>query len=452
VSEPEQSPVPAQAMVALHAPPWLAPTAMHPVNATIALPGSKSMTNRALPLAALAESPTIVRGALRSRDTDLMVAGLRALGTRIDDATDDWSVAPAALRGPADVDCGLAGTVARFLVAMASLAEGPVRFDGDERARERPMRPLLDGLRQLGVRIDDDGRHALPLTVFGTGELPGGECAIDSSSSSQFVSALLLAAPRASDAIVVRHVGPALPSLPHIEMTVAMLRARGVVVVEDGGGGGDSHTWHVQPGPIRGGTVDVEPDLSNAAPFLAAALVTAGVVRIARWPVQTLQAGDAICRLLVQMGADIGIDGTDAADGTDLLGLTIRGTGTIHGIDEDLRDTPELVPTIAVLAALADRPSTLRGIGHMRGHETDRLAALAKEINGLGGDVTETPDGLRINPKPLHSGVFGTYNDHRLATSAAVLGLAVPGVLVENVATTAKTMPTFVELWGTLLR
>jgi 3-phosphoshikimate 1-carboxyvinyltransferase len=439
VSEPEQSLVSAQAMVALHAPPWPAPTAMHPVHATIALPGSKSMTNRALPLAALAESPTIVRGALRSRDTDLMVAGLRALGTRIDDSTDHWSVAPAALRGPADVDCGLAGTVARFLVAVASLAEGPVRFDGDPRARERPMRPLLDGLRQLGVRIDDDGRHALPLTVLGAGVLPGGECAIDSSSSSQFVSALLLAAPRASDAIVVRHVGPALPSLPHIEMTVAMLRARGVVVDD-----GERHRWQVQPGPIRGGTVDVEPDLSNAAPFLAAALVTGGVVRIARWPVQTLQAGDAICRLLVQMGADISTDDTD--------GLTIRGTGTIHGIDEDLRDTSELVPTIAVLAALADRPSTLRGVGHMRGHETDRLAALAKEINGLGGDVTETPDGLRITPKPLHGGVFGTYNDHRLATSAAVLGLAVPGVVVENIATTAKTMPTFVELWGTLLR
>jgi 3-phosphoshikimate 1-carboxyvinyltransferase len=417
---------------------WPAPTASKPVDATIALPGSKSITNRALPLAALADSLTTVRGALRSRDTDLMAAGLRALGTGIDDSGEDWFVAPAALRGPADIDCGLAGTVARFLVAVASLTEGPVRFDGDPRARERPMRPLLEGLRQLGVRIDDDGRHALPLTVFGTGQLPGGECVIDSSGSSQFISALLLAAPRAASAIVVRHVGPVVPSLPHIEMTVAMLRARGVVVDDS-----DPNTWRVEPGRLRGGTVEVEPDLSNAAPFLASALVTSGVVRIPRWPQNTLQAGDAIGRLLVQMGADIG---------TDADGLTIRGTGTIHGVDEDLRDTPELVPTVAILAALADRPSTLRGIGHMRGHETDRLAALAKEINGLGGDVTETPDGLHINPKPLHGGVFGTYNDHRLATSAAVLGLATPGVLVENIATTAKTMPTFVALWGTLLR
>jgi len=229
--------------------------------------------------------------------------------------------------------------------------------------------------------------------------------------------------------------------MPHIEMTVKMLRDRGVAVDDT-----EPNTWRVQPGPLRGGTVEVEPDLSNAAPFLAAALVTGGVVRIPRWPVHTLQAGDAICRLLAQMGADISTDDTDGP------GLTIRGTGTIHGVDEDLRDTSEIVPTIAVLAALADRPSTLRGIGHMRGHETDRLAALAKEINGLGGDVTETSDGLRINPKPLHGGVFGTYDDHRLATAAAVLALAVPGVLVENIATTTKTMPTFVELWGTLLR
>jgi 3-phosphoshikimate 1-carboxyvinyltransferase len=416
---------------------WPAPTATRAVDATIALPGSKSMTNRALPLAALADSPTTVRGALRSRDTDLMVGGLRALGAHVDDSGDDRSVVPAALRGPAVIDCGLAGTVARFLVAVAGLAQGPVRFDGDPRIRERPMRPLLDGLQQLGVRLDDDGRRGLPLTVLGTGELPGGECTIDSSSSSQFISALLLSAPRASAPVVVRHVGPALPSMPHIEMTVAMLRDRGVAVDDTA-----RDAWRVTPGPIHGGTIDVEPDLSNAAPFLAAALVTGGAVQIPRWPAHTLQAGDAICRLLTQLGAHITVDDD---------GLTIRSTGAIHGIDEDLRDTSELVPTIAVLAALADRPSMLRGIGHMRGHETDRLAALTKEINGLGGDVTETPDGLQINPKPLHSGVFGTYHDHRLATAAAVLGLAVPGVVVENIATTAKTMPTFLDLWSALL-
>jgi 3-phosphoshikimate 1-carboxyvinyltransferase len=366
-----------------------------------------------------------------------MSAGLRQLGVRIDDSSADWLVSPAVLRGPAAIDCGLAGTVMRFLVASAALAEGTVRFDGDRRARERPLLPLLGALRQLGVRIDDGGRGALPLTVDGDGHLRGGECTLDSSASSQFVSALLLAAPRADAEVVVRHVGPTLPSLPHIEMTVAMLRERGVIVDDS-----VTDTWRVQPGPIAGGTIVVEPDLSNAAPFLAAALVTAGVVRVPGWPLHTTQPGDRLRSLLTTMGADVTHD-----EG----GLTVRGGAVIHGIDADLRDNTELVPTLVALAALADGPSALRGIGHMRGHETDRLAALAREINGLGGCVSEDDDGLVVDPKPLHSGVFATYDDHRLATSAALLGLVVPGIMVENIATTAKTMPTFVALWESLL-
>ncbi|MDQ1542348.1 MAG: 3-phosphoshikimate 1-carboxyvinyltransferase [Actinomycetota bacterium] len=416
---------------------WPAPMASGAVDATVELPGSKSITNRALPLAALAAADSTISGALRSRDTALMSAGLRQLGVRIDDSGADWFVSPAALRGPAAIDCGLAGTVMRFLVASAALADGVVRFDGDPRARERPLLPLLGALRQLGVRIDDGGRGALPLTVDGDGRLRGGECTLDSSASSQFVSALLLAAPRADAEVVVHHVGPTLPSLPHIEMTVAMLRARGVVVDDS-----VTDTWRVQPGPIAGGTVVVEPDLSNAAPFVAAALVTGGVVRVPGWPSHTTQPGDRLRALLTAMGADVTHDEA---------GLTVRGGAVIHGIDADLHDFTELVPTLVALAALADGPSALRGIGHMRGHETDRLAALAREINGLGGCVTETDDGLVVDPKPLHSGVFGTYDDHRLATSAALIGLVVPGVMVENIATTAKTMPTFVELWDSLL-
>ena len=416
---------------------WPAPTATRPVNATVALPGSKSQTNRALPLAALADSPSVVRGALRSRDTDLMAAALRALGVVIDDAGHDWTVLPAPLRGPADIDCGLAGTVARFAVALASLATGSVRFDGDPRARERPLRPLIDGLRQLGVTVDDDGRGALPLIISGRGSVRGGDVVIDSSTSSQFISALLLIAPRAGDEIVLRHRGAALPSKPHIAMTVSMLRERGITVDTPEYG-----TWRVTPGTIRGGSVDIEPDLSNAGPFLAAAMVTAGTIHIPGWPPQTTQPGDALRRLLTDMGATVSID--DA-------GLTLQGSSAIHGVDVDLRENSELSPTIAALACLADGPSTLRGIGHIRGHETDRLAALAKEINGLGGDATETDDGLIIKPKPLRGGVFGTHDDHRLATAAAVLGLVVPGVLIENIATTAKTMPTFVDLWESLL-
>ncbi|HEY5202974.1 MAG TPA: 3-phosphoshikimate 1-carboxyvinyltransferase [Acidothermaceae bacterium] len=416
---------------------WPAPTASRPVDATLSLPGSKSQTNRALPLAALADSPSVVRRALRSRDTDLMAGALRALGDAVDDSGQDWTVTPAALRGPADIDCGLAGTVARFAVALASLATGTVRFDGDPRARQRPLRPLVDGLRQLGVSVDDDGRGTLPLSIIGAGSVHGGDVTIDSSASSQFISALLLIAPKADDEVVLRHRGAALPSEPHIAMTVSMLRDRGIAIDTT-----EHATWRIAPGTIAGGIIDIEPDLSNAGPFLAAAMVTGGTIHIAGWPLHTTQPGDALRGLLTDMGAIVAVDE---------IGLTLKGAPTIHGVDVDLRENSELSPTIAALACFADTPSTLRGIGHIRGHETDRLAALAKEINGLGGDVTETDDGLIIKPKPLRGGVFGTYDDHRLATTAAVLGLVVPGVLVENIATTAKTMPTFVDLWESLL-
>jgi 3-phosphoshikimate 1-carboxyvinyltransferase len=423
---------------------WAAPTASGPIDATVDVPGSKSITNRALPLAALAAETTIIKGALRSRDTDLMVAGLRELGVGVDVDDDDggahWTITPAPLRGPADVDCGLAGTVMRFLLAIAALADGPVRFDGDPHARNRPLRPLLESLRQLGVRVEDtaQNRGGLPVTVFGAGQLPGGKCEVDSSSSSQFLSALLLVAARADNEVVIDNIGASLPSLPHIAMTVAMLRDRGVPIDDSAPG-----RWRVTPAAVAGGVVDVEPDLSNAAPFAAAALVTGGVVRLPRWPRRTTQPGAALPELLTAMGADCRLDDD---------GLTVRGGGAIHGVDVDLRDTSELMPTLAVVAALADSPSTLRGIGHMRGHETDRLAAIARELNALGGDVTEASDSLTIRPKRLRGGVFHTYADHRLATSAAVLGLVIPGIVVENVATTAKTMPGFVDLWAALLR
>jgi len=416
---------------------WPAPIAGRPVDATVELPGSKSITNRALPLAALASTPSTLRGALRSRDTDLMADALRALGTGIDDAGPQWLVTPARLHGPADVDCGLAGTVMRFALALAALADGPVRFDGDPAARTRPMWPLLDALRQLGVTIDDGGRGALPLTIEGNGRLPGGTCDLDSSMSSQFLSALLIAAARADAEVVVNQVGASMPSMPHIAMTVAMLRERGIGVDDS-----VPNVWRVSPGTIGGGVFDIEPDLSNAAPFAAAALATRGVVHFPRWPARTMQPGAALVTLLTEMGATATLD--DA-------GLTVRGGAAIRGIDADLHDTSELVPTLAVLAALGDSVSVLRGIGHMRGHETDRLAALANELNGLGSDVTESPDSLTIRPKPLHAGIFHTYEDHRLATSAAVLGLVVPGIQVENIATTSKTMPGFVELWDALL-
>lgn len=411
------------------------------MNATVRVPGSKSITNRALLLAALADGPSTIRRPLVSRDTDLMLAAVRSLGTTVTEVPDSgagaaWRVAPEPLRGPARVDCGLAGTVMRFVPPVAVLADGAIDFDGDPRARERPMGPVLRALRDLGAGIDAEADR-LPFTVRGRGGLPGGNVQIDASASSQFVSGLLLAAPRYDKGVDVVHVGAPVPSLPHIRMTILMLRQAGVEVEDE-----TPQRWRVVPGPIRARDLDVEPDLSNAAPFLAAALLTGGTVTVTGWPSSTTQAGDMLRDLLARMGAECRLG---------RHGLEVRGRGRVLGIDADLREVGELAPTIAGIAALASSPSRLRGIGHLRGHETDRLAALATEINNLGGDVTETRDGLSIRPRPLHGGVFGSYADHRMATTGALLGLVVPGILVEDIATTSKTMPEFVELWLQML-
>lgn len=427
---------------------WTAPTATAPVRASVAVPGSKSLTNRLLVLGALADGPSRLRQPLRSRDTLLMADALRALGARVDDDgpdAGDWLVVPGPLLGGVDggvnggvnVDAGLAGTVMRFLPAVAALADGDVRLDGDRRARERPMAPVLEALRVLGVVVDDEGRGSLPFVVRGRGRVPGGAVTLDASASSQFISGLLLAAARYDDGVTVHHVGQPVPSQPHIAMTVEVLRDRGVLVDD-----GEPDTWRVHPGPIGAFDVEVEPDLSNAAPFVAAALVTRGTVHVPGWPLHTTQAGDGLRDILDAMGADVNLDRE---------GLTVSGSGAIEGVDVDLHDVGELTPVVAALAALAQSPSWLRGVAHLRGHESDRLAALACELTGLGGDVTETADGLRIRPAALHGGRFATYHDHRMAMAAAVVGLAVEGVVVEDVETTAKTLPQFTQRWARLL-
>lgn len=437
-------------MTATPPPYWSAPVATGPVDAVVGLPGSKSQTNRALVLAALATGPSMVRSALLARDTELMAGALRALGVTVEEigpgpdplgATVDWRVTPAPLTGPADIDAGLAGTVMRFVPPLAALARGDIRIDGDPRARERPMDTVVGALRALGAVIDDGGRGALPLTVRGAGHLPGGPVTLDASASSQFVSALLLAAPRYDHGVAVRHRGPAVPSLPHIDMTVAMLREAGAMVTVSDQNPTDA-TWTVAPGPLGALDRTIEPDLSNAAPFLAAAVVTGGRVRVPGWPAVTTQAGDALRGLLAAMGAAITHDAE---------GLTVTGPSTITGIDADLHDVGELAPVLAAVCALAGSPSRLRGIAHLRGHETDRLAALAAELTRLGGDVAESADGLVITPRPLHGGRFATYADHRMATAAAVLGLVVPGIEVEDVVTTAKTLPGFTDRWVAML-
>ncbi|MFE6892845.1 3-phosphoshikimate 1-carboxyvinyltransferase [Streptomyces sp. NPDC057694] len=426
---------------------WPAPLASGAVDATVQVPGSKSVTNRALVLAALAAEPGWLRRPLRSRDTLLMAGALRAMGVGIEEGVgpdgsgEAWRVIPSGLAGPATVDVGNAGTVMRFLPPVAALADGPIRFDGDPRSYERPLHGVIDALRALGARIDDKNRGALPLTVHGGGALDGGQVEIDASSSSQFVSALLLSAPRFNQGVELRHTGATLPSMPHIRMTVDMLRAVGAQV-DTPESGGEANVWRVTPGALLGRDITIEPDLSNAQPFLAAALITGGSVTIPDWPAHTTQPGDALRDIFTRMGGSCEL--TER-------GLEFTGSGTVHGIDVDLGEVGELTPGIAAVAALADGPSTLRGVAHLRLHETDRLAALTKEINELGGDVTETADGLHIRPRRLHGGIFHTYDDHRMATAGAIIGLAVEGVQIENVATTAKTLPDFPDMWTGML-
>jgi 3-phosphoshikimate 1-carboxyvinyltransferase len=449
------------------APGWRAPPATGPVHAQVRLPGSKSMTNRALVLAALADGPTTIQRPLRARDTLLMSAALRALGTVIEDAQDGpaqdgpaqdgpgaspcWLVTPGLRGGSATVDVGNAGTVLRFVPPVAALGNADVDFRGDARAAMRPVGPLLAGLRELGATIEDEGRGAVPFIVRGSGRIRGGTVSMDASASSQLVSGLLLAAPRFDKGAELRHDGPPMPSAPHLAMTVQMLRDAGADVETlsstgggTGAGGPVTDIWRVHPGVLAPGTVTVEPDLSNAAPFLAAALVTAGTVTVAGWPEQTTQPAAQILDVLTRMGAVC----TPTA-----AGMRVTGSGEIRGITADLRDVSELTPVLAALAALASGPSALRGIGHQRAQECDRLAALASEISALGGDVTERPDGLEIRPRPLHGdgAVFASYDDHRLVMAAAVLGLAVPGLRVQNAATVGKTFPGFTRSWAAML-
>ena len=414
--------------------PWTAPRTTGPVDVTVSLPGSKSLTNRALVLAALAEGPSVLRRPLRSRDTMLMAAALRGLGTGIEDDGDAWAVTPGPLRGGTDVDCGLAGTVMRFVPPVAALADGEVRFDGDAHMRTRPVGEVLTALRHLGADVSGE---ALPFAVAGRGSVRGGPVVLDASGSSQFVSALLLAGARYDEGVDVRHDGKPVPSLPHIEMTLDLLRRHGVEVDDS-----DANRWAVAPGPIAALDHDVEPDLSNAAPFVALAALSGGRVVVPGWPQRTTQAGDALREILTLMGCTVALSDE---------GLEVRGAGAIEGVDLDLHDVGELTPVVAALCALAGSPSHLRGVGHIRHHETDRLAALARELGQLGADVTERPDGLSFRPAPLHGGLFHTYADHRMAHAGVILGAAVEGVRVENVATTGKTFPDFAGFWAGLV-
>lgn len=426
---------------------WRAPRATGPVNASIALTGSKSISNRALILAALSDSPTTITALLDARDTQLMITGLQALGVGIDiigrdDAGNiDVEVTPHYLQGPAEIQVGLAGTVMRFLPPVAALARGEIYFDGDQAARKRPMATLLEALKDLGVEVEDRGR--LPFKIHGTGHVRGGEVVLDASRSSQFVSALLLFAARCESGATIRHVPADLsqpagvPSMPHVNMTIAMLAQHGVKVHTS-----DQSVWRVDPQEIESIDVTIEGDLSNATPFFAAAMATAGRITCRDWPSDSLQPVREVCQAFTDMGAVIERNGTS---------FTITGPQSIQGINADLSDIGEVAPTIVALCALADSNSRISGIGHLRGHETDRLTALATEINALGGKVTEGPDYLVIEPATLGPGVFHSYEDHRMATAGAIIGLSVDGISVENIETTNKTLPDFPQRWLEML-
>ena len=420
---------------------WTAPHATAPVHATVTVPGSKSQTNRALVLAGLAaaqgQDASTISGALRSRDTDLMIGALRTLGLRVDGAGSELTVSGRIGPGPgATVDCGLAGTVLRFVPPLAALADSVVEFDGDEQARARPIAPLLDALRGLGVRIDGT---CLPFRVHGSGSVAGGTVAIDASASSQFVSGLLLSAASFTEGLTVQHTGSAVPSAPHIAMTIVMLRQAGVDVDDS-----VPNRWRVRAGTVAARHWDVEPDLTNAVPFLAAAVVTGGTVRICGWPATSVQPADNILSVLGKLNAVV--TQTDSF-------LEVRGSADYAGFDVALSAVGELTPSVAALAALATPGSVsrLRGIAHLRGHETDRLAALSTEINRLGGDCSETPDGLVITATQVGPGIWRAYADHRMAMAGAIVGLRVAGVQVDDIGATGKTLPDFPRLWAEML-
>ena len=412
-----------------------------PINAKISIPGSKSATNRALILAAIAKTPSRLRKPLSSRDADLMVKGLQSLGCKIDEIKTaqgfDYQITPQKLTGPTQIDVGNAGTVMRFLPPIASLATGLIHFDGDARSHERPLEPVIKALEQLGGSIEHGNKYRLPLTINGSGEIKGGEVEVDASASSQFISALMLLGPATKNGLTIKNIGKSLPSMPHIEMTIQMLRQFGATVEVN------ENSWTVKSGDLSGQDLTIEPDLSNAAPFMAAAMICGGSVEILDWPKSTSQPGDQLRDIFAKMGAKIEQNNE---------GLKISGSGKINGIDIDLHNVGELTPSIAAVAALASTPSILRGIAHLRLHETDRLAALANEINNLGGDVTEGPGELLIKPaKLIASQIFKSYEDHRMATAGAIIGLAVKDLIVENIETTKKTLPDFPGMWQEML-
>jgi len=423
---------------------WTPPTATTPVSGRVTVPGSKSEANRALLLAALGDGPSRVTGLPTSRDTSLMTDALTALGALVDPSDPDevTITPPATWKGGSDIDCGLAGTVMRFVPPVAMLAGGPVRFHGDPRASERPMSPLLSALIALGATVlGDDGcpTDALPFILTPPARWLDDPVTIDATTSSQFVSGLLLAGASYPNGLDLRHEGGPLPSRPHIDMTVAMLAAHGVAASLP-----EPDRWLVPPAPLYAVDAVIDPDLTNAAAFLLAGVITGGRTEVANWPARTTQPGDMIREIIESFGGFV----HRQADGS----LVAGSDNSLMRTDLNLSAASELAPVVAGLAAVAPGVSHLTGIGHIRGHETDRLAAIADALAAVGVDAQADDDGLTITGgRARHGGTIESRGDHRMVHLGALLALVTPGVTVTDPDAVAKTMPDFAERWTALV-
>ncbi|NLX98200.1 MAG: 3-phosphoshikimate 1-carboxyvinyltransferase [Rhodopirellula sp.] len=413
-----------------------------PIHGTIRPPGSKSITNRALVCAALAEGTSTLTGALDSDDTRVMVQGLHRLGLEVldDPRQSVIQVAGCAGRPPAkgaEIDAANSGTTIRFLTAVATLGQGRFRLDGSPRMRQRPIGDLLAALGQLGADAVSEAGNRCPPVVIQANGLPGGKAVVAGDISSQFLSALLMAAPCAASPVELAVVGE-LVSQPYVEMTLAVMNSFGVSVRREGlsrflVSGQESYQCR---------QYTIEPDASAASYFFAAAAVTGGTVTVEGLSRSSLQGDVAFCDCLAKMGCDVSY-----GDGT----ITVIGH-RLHGIEIDMNAVSDTVQTLGAVALFAEGSTTITNVGHIRHKETDRLAALAIELRKLGAKVEERADGLTIVPDALNGAEIDTYDDHRMAMSMALVGLASKGVVIRDPDCTAKTYPRFFQDLESLVR
>lgn len=411
-----------------------------PVDADVAVPGSKSITNRALLLAALVNGESVLENALFSEDSHWFSESLRRMGIVV---WEDAAHATMTVRGEggtfpektADCFVGNSGTTARFMVAAAALGRGDYRFDGVPRMRQRPIAPLLDALRPLGTRFSFEAdADCFPLIVHGEG-LRGGETTLDAAASSQYLTGLLMAAPYAEGDVTIRLAGE-LVSEPYIDMTIRMMAQFGVQV-SMGKGVFMTRTG----GRYRAQRYIIEPDASNATYFFAAAALCGGRVRVPNLPALSLQGDVGFVDVLAQMGCAV----TKTAEY-----IEVQGTGTLHGVDVDMNAISDTAQTLAAIAPFADSPVRIRNIGHIRHKETDRIHAAVNELKRLGVDAEEFSDGLIIQPSVVHPAEVQTYDDHRMAMAFSVIGLRAEGITIANPECTAKTFPDFFQRFESL--